>query len=102
IAAANLTLAATDGDLALAGTVRRGRRGRALARQDEALAYPAAEPRGGRTRCGADLGRATADRQPLDGRGDGEGRWHPRQFGAKNLACSRPAAASGQPVQAVE
>jgi hypothetical protein len=40
-----------------------------LARQDAALAYSAAEPKGGRTRCGPDLGRAAADRQPLDGRG---------------------------------
>ena len=29
-------------------------------------------------RCGPDLGGAAADRQPLDGRGDGKGRWHRR------------------------
>ena len=38
----------------------------------------------------------------LDGRGDGEGRWDQRQFGATDLACSWPAATSGPPVQAVE
>src|SRR5262245_9245082 len=42
------------------------------------------------------------DRQPLDGRGDGEGCWLQRQFGATDLACSWPAAGSGPPVQAVE
>jgi hypothetical protein len=42
-----------------------------MARQDAALAHSAAEPRGGRTRCGPYLGRAAIDRQPLDGRGDG-------------------------------
>jgi hypothetical protein len=36
------------------------------------------------------------------GHGDGEGRWHQRQFGATDLARSWAAAASGPPVQAVE
>jgi hypothetical protein len=44
-----------------------------------ALTHSAAEPSGGRTRCGPDLGRAAVDRQPLDGRGDGEGRWDQRR-----------------------
>ena len=91
-----------DGDLALAGTVRQGRRGGALARQDASLAHSATAPRGGRTRCGPDLGRAAADRQPLDRRGDGEGHWDQRQFGATDLAYSWPAAPSGPPVQAVQ
>jgi hypothetical protein len=39
-----------DGDLAVGGTVWRGRRGEALAPQDSALAHCAAEPRGGRKR----------------------------------------------------
>ena len=37
-------------------------------------AHSATAPRGSRTRCGPDLGRTAADRQPLDRRGDGEGR----------------------------
>ena len=59
-------------------------------------AHSATAPRGSRTRCGPDLGRTAADRQPLDRRGDGEGRWDQRQFGATDLACSWLAAASGR------
>ena len=90
-----------DGDLALAGTVWPRRRNGALARQNSSRAHSATAPRGSRTRCGPDLGRTAADRQPLDRRGDGEGRWHQHQFGATDLACSWLAAASGPPVQAV-
>src|SRR6202044_3131449 len=82
----------------LAGTVWRRRRNGALARQDSSRAHSATAPRGSRTRCGPDLGRTAADRQPLDRRGDGESRWDQRQFGATDLACSWLSAASGPPV----
>jgi hypothetical protein len=44
------------------------------------------------------LAGPAADRQPLDRRGDGEGHWDQRQFGATDLAYSWPAAPSGPPV----
>ena len=50
--------------------------------KNSSRAHSATAPRGSRTRCGPDLGRTAADRQPLDRRGDGEGRWDQRQFGA--------------------
>ena len=43
--------------------------------------------RGGRTHCGTDLGRAAADRQPLDRRGDGQGRQFSRN-GQKSRTSS--------------
>jgi hypothetical protein len=84
-----------DGDLALAGTVPGRGRGGALARQDAPLAHSTAEPCSGRTGCRHDLGGAAASGQPLDRRGDGEGGWDQRQFGATDLARSWPATASG-------
>ena len=48
--------------------------------------------------CRHDLGGAAASSQPLDGRGDGEGGWDQRQFGATDLARSWPATASGTPL----
>ena len=44
------------------------------------------------------LGGAAASSQPLDRRGDGEGGWDQRQFGATDLARSWPATASGTPL----
>ena len=70
----------------------------ALARQDAPLAHSTAEPCSGRTGCRHDLGGAAASSQPLDGRGDGEGGWDQRQFGATDLARSWPATASGTPL----
>jgi hypothetical protein len=62
------------------------------------LAYSTAEPCSGRAGYSHDLGGAAASSQLLDGRGDGEGGWDQRQFGATNLARSWPATASGPPL----
>jgi hypothetical protein len=57
--------------LALAGTVRRRRRGRALAQQDAALAHPEARSLGRRAGRGSDHGGAAARNDPLNQRSDG-------------------------------
>ena len=51
---------------------------------------------------GAHLGSTAGDRGTGRGAAMAKAARHQRQFGAADLACSRPAAASGAPVQAVQ
>ena len=89
--------------LALAGALRRGRRRRAAARQDAALAHPAARARGRRTRGGADARRTRrGETTHWTRRHDGEGGRHQRQRGAAHLEGARAAAAPLAAVQALQ
>ena len=72
--------------LALAGTLRRRRRGRASARQDAALAHPEARSSDRRARRHADNGGAVGRSDALDWRGDGRGGWRQRHLGPAHLA----------------
>lgn len=67
--------------LELAGVTWQGGRGRIAARRDAAAVVPGDRPAGGRSGCGADAERAASARGDLlDGRHDGRGRRHQRQF----------------------
>ena len=88
--------------LALAGAVHDRGGGRSAARQDPAVARPAARSRGGGARGGADADRSAGGDHPLDRRDDGEGGRHQRQLGPAHLARPWAPAAPGPAVQALE
>jgi hypothetical protein len=86
-----------DGDLALAGTVP-GKGAAGLWREKTRPSrIPPLSPEVAERVVAMTLASA-ASRQPLDGRGNGEGGWDQRQFGTTNLARSWPATASGTPL----
>ena len=79
-----------------------GRRRRAAAGQDPALAHPAAWRGGGRAGGHPDARRPARRDDALDGRHDGAGGRHQRQLGAAHLECARAAAAPLAAVQALQ